>query len=308
MASMLEACLLAPYTATALLRVRTLSLGGGLQLFREGLVSLAFCKEQLMDGALFAEYESAVAVTATFARLASLSRATRLFAEAALPAERRELTANAFLRMCQQLQAAARSASPVSPAVQLQLMEKVGAGVVTSINRYVTEHSPTLYLTKKQLREHHFYQLHLACTEPIGKKQTGEGLYDMTTMSDVRVLALVYDALVEEELAGEYGLEAGNQGMAVGASMILVKPRTAAVRAAITDTGCCRADAGASPWLRTCALQSCTAREERPHHFKKCAECRFPVYCCKKHQVDHWPAHKAACKAVRKVKSAAGIR
>ena len=48
--------------------------------------------------------------------------------------------------------------------------------------------------------------------------------------------------------------------------------------------------------LRVCALPSCGAREA---HFKKCSACGQVVYCSKQHQTEHWPAHKAACKAAR---------
>ena len=50
----------------------------------------------------------------------------------------------------------------------------------------------------------------------------------------------------------------------------------------------------------TCALQSGGAREAHAAHFKRCAACKTVVYCCREHQVEHWPAHKAACKAARK--------
>ena len=52
--------------------------------------------------------------------------------------------------------------------------------------------------------------------------------------------------------------------------------------------------------LRSCALEGCGAREEHASHFKLCAACKGPVYCCREHQVADWPAHKAACKAARK--------
>jgi hypothetical protein len=58
--------------------------------------------------------------------------------------------------------------------------------------------------------------------------------------------------------------------------------------------------ASAAPGLRTCALATCGAREQHPAHFKSCAACRVPVYCCKEHQSEDWPSHKAACKAARK--------
>ena len=50
----------------------------------------------------------------------------------------------------------------------------------------------------------------------------------------------------------------------------------------------------------TCALPSCGAREVHTEQYKKCAACKGAVYCCREHQVEHWPAHKAACKAARK--------
>ena len=57
MVSALEAVLLlAPQrVATALLCARQQSLVGGLRLLKDARVSLTFCEEQLMDGALFAE-------------------------------------------------------------------------------------------------------------------------------------------------------------------------------------------------------------------------------------------------------------
>jgi hypothetical protein len=58
-----------------------------------------------------------------------------------------------------------------------------------------------------------------------------------------------------------------------------------------------------APSLRSCALASCGAKEAHPSHFKSCAACRGPVYCCKEHQTEDWPSHKAACKATRKAKT-----
>jgi len=69
--------------------------------------------------------------------------------------------------------------------------------------------------------------------------------------------------------------------------------RVAAIRAAM-----------AAPGLRTCALAGCEAKEAHPQHFKSCAACRTVVYCCREHQVEGWPAHKAACKAACKAKAA----
>ena len=56
--------------------------------------------------------------------------------------------------------------------------------------------------------------------------------------------------------------------------------------------------------LRTCALASCAAGEAHLEHFKSCAACRTVCYCSREHQVQDWPAHKAACKAARKAAEA----
>jgi len=333
MVSALEAVLLlAPQrVATALLCARQQSLVGGLRLLKDARVSLTFCKEQLMDGALFAEYESSVAVTADFARLACVSRTCQRFADAALPAGRRKLASHDFLQMCRQLTAAAASPNPVTQKVRLQLAEKVGDAVVASIDRYVAERSPALYLTKMQLRKTDLYQLHM-----VFAAFASEGpCYAMTTVTDVRVLALVYDALIEEEVAGKHGLEAGNQGLAMSASMILVPPRTSAVRAAIAsinddfmaaparlacppgvhgkafteqdlvgmqqalNQASAKAQAGnVAVGLRPCA--HCGAREVHVKQFKRCGACKGPRFCSKDCQEANWPAHKAACKAARK--------
>lgn len=58
--------------------------------------------------------------------------------------------------------------------------------------------------------------------------------------------------------------------------------------------------AAEAPALRTCALEGCGAREIHVAQFKKCAACQAVVYCCREHQVEHWKAHKKACKAARK--------
>ena len=52
--------------------------------------------------------------------------------------------------------------------------------------------------------------------------------------------------------------------------------------------------------LRSCGLASCGAKEAHVDHFKRCSACKTVVYCCREHQLEHWPAHKAACKAARK--------
>ena len=56
----------------------------------------------------------------------------------------------------------------------------------------------------------------------------------------------------------------------------------------------------AAATLRCCSLGSCGARELHPGHYKHCGACRGVAYCCREHQLEDWPAHKAACKAARK--------
>jgi len=62
----------------------------------------------------------------------------------------------------------------------------------------------------------------------------------------------------------------------------------------------------ASATLRCCSLHSCGARELHPSHYKQCGACRSVAYCCREHQLEDWPAHKAACKAARKAAAAEG--
>ena len=52
--------------------------------------------------------------------------------------------------------------------------------------------------------------------------------------------------------------------------------------------------------LRTCALERCNACEAHTGHFKCCAACKLVAYCCRDHQVEAWPDHKAACRASTK--------
>ena len=52
--------------------------------------------------------------------------------------------------------------------------------------------------------------------------------------------------------------------------------------------------------LQHCALAGCAARESHVSQFKRCSACNAVWYCCREHQVEDWPAHKAACKAARK--------
>jgi hypothetical protein len=57
--------------------------------------------------------------------------------------------------------------------------------------------------------------------------------------------------------------------------------------------------------LHFCALHTCGAQEVHASQFKRCSACLSVVYCCKEHQVQGWPAHKAACRAARKAAEAA---
>jgi hypothetical protein len=58
--------------------------------------------------------------------------------------------------------------------------------------------------------------------------------------------------------------------------------------------------------LQQCTLAGCAAHESHPSHFKRCGACRAVCYCCREHQVEDWPSHKAACKAARKAAADAG--
>jgi hypothetical protein len=60
------------------------------------------------------------------------------------------------------------------------------------------------------------------------------------------------------------------------------------------------AAAAAARGLHFCALGTCGAQEVHISQFKRCSACLSVVYCCKEHQVQDWPAHKAACRAARK--------
>ena len=53
--------------------------------------------------------------------------------------------------------------------------------------------------------------------------------------------------------------------------------------------------------LRECALAGCSSKEVHVSQFGKCGSCKQAFYCCREHQLADWPAHKAACKAARKV-------
>ena len=51
--------------------------------------------------------------------------------------------------------------------------------------------------------------------------------------------------------------------------------------------------------LQQCGLAGCAACESHVSQFKRCGACRTVSYCCREHQVEDWPSHKAACKAAR---------
>ena len=53
---------------------------------------------------------------------------------------------------------------------------------------------------------------------------------------------------------------------------------------------------------RRCALGGCGAAAG----LKACTGCSAVLYCCREHQLEHWPSHKAACKAAKKKKAGGG--
>lgn len=108
------------------------------------------------------------------------------------------------------------------------------------------------------------------------------GLSNEDAMEDMT--ALTMDASLRG-LSSMFGIQPGIAPPADAAA----RPRAASVAAE----------------LRCCALPSCSAREERARHFKRCAACRTVVYCGTDHHQEHWPSHKAACKAARKRNAAA---
>jgi hypothetical protein len=77
------------------------------------------------------------------------------------------------------------------------------------------------------------------------------------------------------------------------------------VTAHCTHADATAAAAIAARGLHFCALRSCGAQEVHASQFKRCSACLTVVYCCKEHQVQDWPAHKAACRAARKAAEAA---
>jgi hypothetical protein len=51
---------------------------------------------------------------------------------------------------------------------------------------------------------------------------------------------------------------------------------------------------------RYCALPDCPIEERMQLHnnLKKCSQCMAVYYCCREHQVEHWPAHKSWCRKI----------
>ncbi len=72
------------------------------------------------------------------------------------------------------------------------------------------------------------------------------------------------------------------------------------VRAVNTHQSATAAATATARGLHFCALHTCGAQEVHASQFKRCSACLSVVYCCKEHQVQDWPAHKAACRAARK--------
>jgi hypothetical protein len=70
--------------------------------------------------------------------------------------------------------------------------------------------------------------------------------------------------------------------------------------AALANATAAAAATAAARGLHFCALHTCGAQEVHASQFKRCSACLSVVYCCKEHQVQGWPAHKAACRAARK--------
>lgn len=58
----------------------------------------------------------------------------------------------------------------------------------------------------------------------------------------------------------------------------------------------------APPGQRRCGLPSCGLRGDR---LQKCTRCKSACYCCKAHQVEHWPQHRPECKRIAREAAAA---
>ena len=123
-------------------------------------------------------------------------------------------------------------------------------------------------------------------------------------LNDFRKLLLPFLNLLEEPrfahiLAAWRGVE--QSGLLQEMALKQIRDRTVYINESLADA---QADKDAGVPLRACALPSCGAREAHVAHFKKCSACGQVVYCSKAHQTEHWPAHKAACKAARKAAAA----
>ena len=162
------------------------------------------------------------------------SRAWRVSGAQVIPPAPPRLPAAPFKNPCRLITAANDREMPeLPPTVAYQLSRMVADEALTSVKRSIEERSVTCFQSKEELLQNDLYRTSIVCSS----MRTGKGKYDMTTMADVRIMALLYDALVEEEMAGRYGLEPGNVGMAGGAAMIRIPPRTAAVTTAIAESG-----------------------------------------------------------------------
>jgi hypothetical protein len=207
--------------------------GEDLRLLKDAKISLAFCKDQLLVNALFCEFEQVLTVTSWFARIAAVSKEFQHFSNNNISPTSRKRTADSFLLMCRQL--TATTMNPYDVNKLLQLRDKMlGDSIMHHVSRYARQGSPTCFLSKEMLIEkltHSLCGSFFLC----GMK---EKQYEMTTVADVRFLALVWDAMVEEGKAGTDSLESTNQGMTCGAAMLLVPRRTAAVNAAVRASGC----------------------------------------------------------------------
>ena len=105
---------------------------------------------------------------------------------------------------------------------------------------------------------------------------------------DARVVQLLADASKRLECSGVLQIRHIEEAFHQITSMRVVSAAAVTKSLSATDR-------------RSCSLAGCGAKEAHPQHFKRCAACRAAAYCCREHQVAHWPAHKAACKAARKV-------
>ena len=167
-------------------------LGEKTVLLRQEKLSLAFCEEQLMDPALFLKFEACMAKTAWVARMATVSRAWREYADAVISPAVRKQSASRFLKTCRLIAAANdRELPELPPTVAYQLSENVGEGAVNFIKRSIAEKSASCFQSKEELLENELYLLGLACSDKDGEVST----YAMTTVADVRPMALLYDAL-----------------------------------------------------------------------------------------------------------------